>query len=122
MPSLNVDHTYYKDVYGGSLGEDDFNASLKHAVARVREVIGFNEPATEQQKAAYANAVCAAIEVDTQYGSSHGIGEGLSSLSIGSFSASSGASGSYASSYDADMATAIRRELIGSGLLYQGIG
>lgn len=69
---------------------------------------------------AYVRAVCAAVDVDAAYGCSGGIGEGLASVSIGSFSASLGA-GDAAGGYDTDMTRAIRRELSGSGLLYQGI-
>ena len=102
----------------GTLSEEDFSSSLSYARARVKEVIGFNEPIYDFQEEAYVNAVCAALEVDTQYGGTQGIGEGLASFTLGSFSASSdGAS----NSYEQDMTRAIRRELVGSGLLYQGI-
>lgn len=122
---MNVPEVTYEDYkdYGGSLGEDDFKSSLRHAEACVRSIIGFNEPVYGYQKKAYVNAVCAAIEVETQYGGSHGIGEGLASVSIGSFSASAGTSSDgQTSAYDEDMAKAIKRELAGTGLLYQGIG
>ena len=105
---------------GGTLGEDAFKASSRAAVAWVRDVIGFNVPQDAGDEEAYVRAVCAAVEVDAAYGCSGGIGEGLASVSIGSFSASLGA-GDAAGGYDADMTRAIRRELSGSGLLYQGI-
>lgn len=106
--------------HGGTLAEDVFKASSRAAVAWVRDVIGFNEPQDADDEDAYVRAVCAAVDVDAAYGCSGGIGEGLASVSIGSFSASLGA-GDAAGGYDADMTRAIRRELVGSGLLYQGI-
>lgn len=105
---------------GGNLREDAFASSLGNATSRVREIMGFNVPRNERQERAYVRAVCAAVEVDATYGCSGGIGEGLASVSIGSFSASLGA-GDATGGYDADMTRAIRRELSGSGLLYQGI-
>ena len=106
--------------YGGRLSEEAFGASLRTALAYVREVVGFNEPEGEAQEAAYRNAVCAAVDVDQAYGASGGVGEGMASMSIGSFSASGGSAD--ASAYDLDMRRRIVRELYGSGMLYQGIG
>lgn len=102
---------------GGEYGEEDFNASLRTAYAKVREVIGFNNP--EDAPEAYLRAVCAAVDVDIYYGSTGGIGEGASSISLSKFSVSNGSSST--STYSQDMRNAIRQELIGSGLLYQGI-
>ena len=107
--------------YGGRLAEGAFDASLASAVSSVREVIGFNAPSTEAQREAYVVAVCAAVDVDAAYGASGGIGESVASVAIGAFSASMQDAGG-ASAYDIDMRRAIRRELQGSGLLYQGIG
>lgn len=108
-------------AYGGRLSEEDFSSSLSYAKSRVKEIIGFNEVEFDFQVKPYVNAVCAALEVDTQYGGSHGVGEGLASVSIGSFSASLGSSESVSGAYEADITRAIIRELSGSGLLYQGI-
>lgn len=105
---------------GGRLGEDAFSSSLGHARAAVREVIGLSVPQDDEDERAYVRAVCAAVDVDARYGASGGVGVGLASVSIGSFSASLG-SGGEAGGYDADMRRAIRRELSGSGLLYQGV-
>lgn len=112
----------YEDYtkHGGTLAEDVFEASSRAAVARVRDVIGFNEPQDADDEDAYVRAVRAAVDVDAAYGCSGGIGEGLASVSIGSFSASAGADGT-SGTYEADMVRAIRRELVGSSLLYQGI-
>ncbi len=104
--------------WGGELSEDDFNASLRAARAAVKSIVGLNEPQGDDDARAYANAVCAAVDVDARYGASAGIGEGGSSVRLGSFSISGG-SGS--SCYDADMSRAIGRELLGSSLLYQGV-
>lgn len=112
----------YEDYtrHGGTLAEDVFKASSRAAVAWVRDIIGFNVPQDADDEDAYVRAVCAAVEVDATYGCSGGIGESLASVSIGSFSASAGADGA-SGTYEADMTRAIRRELVGSGLLYQGI-
>ena len=42
-------------------------------------------------------------------------------MTLGKFSAALGSAASGASAYDVDMARAVRRELVGSSLLYQGI-
>ena len=54
--------------------------------------------------------------------SSGGIGENVASVAVGAFSATLAAGTAGVSAYDLDMRRAIRRELQGSGLLYQGIG
>ena len=119
MPLPSVTYELYKGQ-GGTLGEDAFAASLRAAVSAVRDVIGYNEPQDEEDEAAYIRAVCAAVEVDDAYGASGGIGEAVSSITLGKFSASM-AGGGAASLYDADMRRAVRRELVGSSLLYQGL-
>lgn len=120
MPLPSVTYELYKGQ-GGTLGEDAFDASLRAAVSAVHAVIGANEPADADDEDAYARAVCAAADVDAAYGASGGIGEGLASVTLGKFSASLGSAASGASAYDVDMARAVRRELVGSSLLYQGI-
>ena len=120
MPLPKLPYSRYAKL-GGTHDKGAFEGSLRAAVAAVREVIGFNRPETGEQVEAYERAVCAAVDVDVAYGASGGVGEGLASVSIGSFSASMSGDGA-ASGYQADMRSAIRRELSGSGLLYQGIG
>lgn len=119
---MTLPEVTYSD-YEGALSEERFDLSLKAAKAYVRELIGFNEPANTDQITAYKAAVCAAVDVDAAYGASGGIGEGLASLSIGSVSFSSGSQsqGNATNAYKADIQSAIRRELVGSGLLYQGL-
>lgn len=119
MPLPSVTYELYKGQ-GGTLGEDAFATSLRAAVSAVRDVIGRNEPQDEEDEAAYIRAVCAAVEVDDAYGASGGIGETVASVTLGKFSASM-AGGGAASPYDADMRRAIRRELVGSSLLYAGV-
>lgn len=119
MPLPTVTYSSYTEQ-GGTLGEDAFKASLRAAAAAVREVIGFNRPQDEDDEEAYIRAVCAAVDVDSAYGASGGIGEGMASVTLGKFSASM-AGGGAASLYDADMRRAVRRELVGSSLLYQGL-
>lgn len=118
MPLPTVTYCNYTE-HGGKLGEDAFMASLRAAASAVLEVIGFNRPQDEEDEDAYVRAVCAAIDVDSAYGASGGIGEGMASVTLGKFSASMGSSGT--SLYDTDMRRAIFRELSGSSLLYQGV-
>lgn len=121
MALPSVTYSRYQEL-GGKLDQGAFDASCPAAVAAVREVIGFNEPQDDEDLEAYERAVCAAIAVDNQYGASGGIGERLSSVTLGRFSASlSSGDGGGASPYDADMERAITRELTGSTLLYQGL-
>ena len=115
-----VTHGQYR-AQGGTLGEDAFAASLRAAESAVREVIGFNEPQDDDDAAAYVRAVCAAVDVDAAYGASGGIGEGVASVTLGKFSATMAQQHGGASGYGADMRRAIRRELVGSSLLYQGL-
>lgn len=105
---------------GGTLPEDGFKASLRAAQAAVREAVGFNEPEGPEQTEAYERAVAAAVDVDAYYGASGGVGEAAASMTLGKFSIS-GLSDGGTSAYDLDMRRAIRRELSGSGLLFQGI-
>ena len=109
-PSVSYDEYTAR---GGKLAKEAFGASLASTVASVREVMGLNEPDGERQATAYVGAVCAAVDVDAAYGASGG---------IGAFSATLAAGTAGVSAYDLDMRRAIRRELQGSGLLYQGIG
>lgn len=117
MSSPKVTYAFYKE-YGGTLEEDGFNAALPHALAAVRRLTWPNDPA--QAEDAYKRAVCAAVDVDSKYGYSGGIGENISSMTVGAFSVSVD-SGS-ANFYQQDMWQAIEGELIGTGLLFQGIG
>lgn len=105
---------------GGKLDLEDFDASRRAAHAAVRYVVGFNKPEGPEQTEAYERAVAAAVDVDAYYGASGGVGEAAASTTLGKFSIS-GLSDSGTSAYDLDMRRAIRRELSGTGLLYQGI-
>ena len=107
------------ETCGGTLSEDDFKASLPVGLAWVKEIIGHNEPLNEEECEAYIRAVVIAIKVDYEYGRSGGIGENVSSISLGRFSASM--AGSTVSAYDNDMTQAIRRALSGTHLAYRGI-
>lgn len=109
----------YKDYAdkGGTLSEKDYKASLAAALTAVHEIIGHNEPMDAEDTQAYQNAVYAAIKVDNAYGASGGIGESMASVTMGKFSASTGA----VSPYRHDMTAAIHGALVGSSLLYQGL-
>lgn len=119
MPLPSVTYKQYK-ANGGKLDEDAFIASLRAAASAVRDIIGYNTPQDAEDEDAYIRAVCAAVDVDNAYGASGGIGEAVSSVTLGKFSASMGGSGA-SSLYDADIRKAISRELVGSSLLYQGL-
>ena len=108
------DFAYYSGTWGGSLPEAAFTASLRHAAAAVSDIVGFNDAAGSD---AAKRAVCAAVDVDAAWGGDGGAASG-GSVSIGSFSASSGTGDA---GYDSDMRRAIRAQLVGTGLLYQGV-
>lgn len=119
MPLPQLSYERYKEI-SGRYSKEEFCASLCAAESHVRRIVGFNIP-DESNEDAYLRALCAAVDVDVYYGGTGGVGEGASSVSLGKFSISNGTNGS-TSSYEREMTAAIRRELVGSGLLYQGIG
>lgn len=108
--------------YHGAHQWDDVRPHMAHAVAAVRELMGFNVPEGEEQVTAYKAAVCSALDVDAAYGFSGGVAEGLQSMTVGSVSLGMGQADAQASAYDRDMRRAIARELRGTGLLYAGLG
>lgn len=123
-----VPEVKYKDfsgLYGNRVGEDAFEACLPFAVDAVRELCWPREPEGEERDAAWVRAVCAAVYADWANGSGHGLDDGAgSSLSIGSVSLSGGSAGAGSSgsaTLDA-MRAAARRALVGTGLLYRGMG
>lgn len=107
------------DEIDGEVSAEDFKACLPHAKALVREMIWPNEPYTVRECRAWRRAVLAAIRADVANGGDHGIGT-AGGFSIGSFSVS-GASGAGSATAGA-MRDAARRELVGTGLLYMGMG
>lgn len=107
----------YRETHG-EIGEDDFRAALPAALGVVADLVGPNDIAGEED--AWRRAVMAVVAVDAAYGFSHGVGEGLASVTLGKFSASLGASGSV-SQWRADAVAAARRELAWTGLLYTGV-
>lgn len=115
-----VTYAFYRDEYGGALGEDGFDGSLAHAIAEVRRLTWPNDPGIDA--GAYRRAVCAAIDVDAAYGATGGTGAGLSSVTAGSVSMSFAGAAGGASAYDADVERAVAGELAGTGLLFMGLG
>lgn len=97
--------------FGGKLDKESFDALLVHAVAEVGYLIGFND-VTSANEAAYKTAVCAALDSFGQTGTM-----AAQSFSVGSFSMSGGGE-----SPNAAARRAAWLELVGSGLLYQGVG
>lgn len=117
MAAPDVAYADFSALYGDAVGEEAFAASLPHAVALVRDLTHPNEPVGEHQADAWTRAVCAAVAADVETGGGHGAPTG--SLRIGSFSVSG--AGSEDGGAKA-MADAANRELVGSGLLYMGLG
>lgn len=109
-------HGDYLAAGRGELSAKEFEAALPHALAWVRDLIFPNEPDGSKE---WAQAVMAACEVDAAYGCSGGAMEG-GSFTVGSFTWSPGTE--RASTYRSDMEAAVRRELLGTPLLYAGIG
>ena len=113
-PSVTLED--YRDAYG-EIGEGDFKAALPAALGVVADLVGLNDIAGEED--AWRRAVLAVVAVDAAYGFSHGVGEGMASVTLGKFSASLGPAGT--SQWRADAVAAARRELAGTGLLYAGV-
>lgn len=113
LPSLED----YREAHG-EIGEDDFKAALPAALGVVADLVGTNDIAGGED--AWRRAVMAAVSVDAAYGFSHGVGEGLASVTLGKFSASLGASDGV-SQWRTDAVAAARRELAWTGLLYTGV-
>lgn len=103
------DFAFYRDEWRGTFDEATFDAGVNSAASLVNELIGWNEVRTDRQKDCYRRAVCAALDAVETFGN------GISSVSIGGFSASMGAkSGKRIAMEDA------RGQLIASGLLWGG--
>lgn len=120
MAAPEVTYAYYSETYGGTLDEGGFRAALPHALAEVRRLTWPNDPAELGAEEEWRRAVCSAVEVDAAYGCTGGAG-GLASVTTGTVSMSFGGGGG-ASAYDADMARAVSGELVGTGLLFMGLG
>lgn len=101
-PSVTLED--YLDAHG-EIGEGDFKAALPAALGVVADLVGLNDIAGEED--AWRRAVLAVVAVDAAYGFSHGVGEGLASVTLGKFSASLGAAGT--SQWRADARAAARR-------------
>lgn len=117
---LPVIEDYDYTAMGGRHTWDRACGSYEAACQAVADAIFPNQPDPDDPEEAEAlkRAIVAAIDVDMAYGQSGGIGEDAASVRVGSFSMTSGAGGS---SYDSDMAKAIRRALLGTSLLYAGV-
>lgn len=117
MSAPEVTYGFYAGEYAGKLDERGFVAALPHAVAYVGARIWPNDPGRAERE--YMLAVCAACDVDAAYGCSGGSGS-LASVTTGTVSMSFGGQG--AGSWEADMARAVDARLVGTGLLYMGLG
>ena len=113
---MYADYAYYKDSFGGTLAAEEFNRYARKAERFLNYVIMGEIPeVTEQVK----NAVCAAAEAVAE------IREGVANIP----QSTDGYSVTY-KDYNADeladrerraMYKAIKQELSGTGLLYQGV-
>lgn len=123
--AVEVTYEDYRRTYGDQTGEAAFEACLPFAEDVVREMTWPNEPDGEAQEASWRRAVCAAAHADWMLGSGHGVDDaGGGSISVGSVSLSggSGGAGSSGSATLDAMRSVARRALVGSGLLYAGVG
>lgn len=116
MAAPDVAYADFSALYGNAVGEEAFAASLPHAVALVRDLTHPNEPVGEHQADAWTRAVCAAVAADAETGGGHGLG--VSGFRIGSYSQFAGGG----TNPGETMRAAAARELVGSGLLYMGLG
>lgn len=119
LPHLTYDE--YKGL-GGKLEEEDFKTSYLTARSWVNYYCGANEAETQDQSDAVKRALASVVEVDSVYGASRGIGEGVGSMTIGSFSISGNTPVEIgATNYQMDMKQVIYMHLSGTGLLFGGI-
>lgn len=121
---MGLPEVTYEDftaAFGDAATSGEFSSCLPFAKAVVSELIFPNEPETDGQAASYRYAVCAAVLADASRGCGHG--SSLEAFTVGSFSVSggSGASGGMTES-ELAMRRAAARFLVGSGLLYKGVG
>lgn len=118
---MYADYAYYKDSFGGALTAEEFNRYARKAERFLNYVImGKISDVTEPVK----NAVCAAAEAVTEIRESvQNIPQGIKSESTDGYSVTY-------NNYNAEelaerekraMYKAIKQELSGTGLLYQGV-
>lgn len=111
MSAPTLTYARYREL-GGSAGEDAFAASLPWASRHVAAACWPNEPAPDTE-GAWLAAVAAAVDVDVEWGGTHGTGDS-GSLSIGGFSTSGGSGGE---PFADELTRAVSDALAGTGLL-----
>ena len=121
MAAPATTYGHFQAMYGDACGQDGFSACLPFAEALVRDMCWPNEPEGCAQEDAWRRAVCAAVAADAALGAGHGLDD-ADGFTIGSFSVSGSGGASGPSATEAAMRGAARRELVGSGLLYMGLG
>ena len=121
---MSVPKVTYGD-YEAIRGEADeraVKACLPYAEGVVRELCYPNEPETEDEAEAWKRAVCAAVAADMARGCDHGM-MSPDGFTLGSFSVSGASGGTSGTDSTTMLARALaRRELLGTNLLYQGVG
>lgn len=106
------EYEYYTATYGGSLDEETFDSSLSAAYGRAccRCCAYMGVDLTEDEQAAFSNAVCAAVDSLSEETA------GVSSYSAGSISVT------YSEGLGGNTVTAaIERELSGTRLIETGL-
>lgn len=119
---MYADYAYYKDSFGGTLTEEEFNLYARKAERFLNYVIMCEiSEVTEQVK----NAVCAAAEAVAEIRSSvANIPHGIKSENTDGYSVTYKDCDANELKHKEQnaMLAAIRQELSGTGLLYQGVG
>lgn len=72
-------YAFYTETFMGTLSEEEFNSQLSVSVAHVDWLIGW-KPVPEASETAYEMAVCACVDIFSQYGTTD-----LEGFQIGSF-------------------------------------
>lgn len=104
-------------VFGEACSKAAYERCLPFAEDFVADMCWPNVPEDEAEEEAYARAVMVATIADASSGGGHGMEP--DSFTIGSFSMSGGSGGSQT---EAAMRKAVRRVLVGTNLLYAGLG
>lgn len=89
MPSLNVDHTYYKDVYGGTtIAEDEWSGYASRAEAYLDRIDALSSvtPYGDDDERAWSMALCAVAEEYCNFDIAANSAGSVKAASVGSVS------------------------------------
>lgn len=108
-----TDHSFYKDVYGGTLSEAAFYDFLPKATRHVNWLLGYERPSGACEIMRYRRAVCASVEAFSDYG------DGAIGFTLGNFKTAVRDGVSFSAE---DKATdAALKELGGTGMAFCGV-